>query len=187
MGSLKSLCLAALSAVIQCYQFSHSVVSDSLQPHGLQHDRPLCPSLTPRVYSNSCPLSQWCHPTASLSAVPFSSCLQSFPASESFPMSQFFTSGGQSINISASASVLPMNIQDWLPLRLTGLISLQGVQKTLKSLLQHHSSKESILQCSAFFVVQLSHPYLTTGKAIALTRQTFVGKVMSPLFNILSI
>ena len=104
-------------------QFSHSVVSNSLRPHGLQHTRLPCPSPTPGVYSNSCPLSWWCHPTISSSLVPFSSCLQSFPASGSFPMSQFFTSGGQSFGVSASASVLPMNIQDWFPLRLTGLIS----------------------------------------------------------------
>ena len=102
-------------------QFSHSVVSDSLRPHGLQHTRPPCPSPTPGVCSNSRPLSRWCHPTISTS-----SCPQSFPASGSFPMSQFFTSGGQSIGISASASVLPMNIQDWFPLGLTGLISLQS-------------------------------------------------------------
>ena len=109
----------------------------------------------------------------------FSSCLQSFPASGSFPMSQFFTLGGQRIGVSALASVLPMNIQDWFPPGLTNLISLQS-----KSLLQHHSSKASILWCSAFFIVQLSHPYMTTGKTIALTRRTFVGKVMSLLFNI---
>ena len=107
-------------------QFSCSVVSDSLQPHGLQHTRPPCPSPTPGVYSNSCPLSQWCHPTISSSVVPFSSCLQSFPASGSFQISQFFTSGGQSIGVSASASVLPINIQDWFPLGWTGLISLQS-------------------------------------------------------------
>ena len=102
------------------------VVSDSLQPHGLQHARSPCPSLTPRAYSNSCPSSQWCHPTTSSSVVPFSSHLQSFPASGSFPMSQFFTSGGQSIGVSASTSVPPMNIQDWFPLGLTGWISLQS-------------------------------------------------------------
>ena len=106
-----------------------------------------------------------------------------FPASGSFPMSQLFASGGQRIGVSASASVLPMNIQDWFPLGLTGWIS--AVQGTLKSLLQHHSSKASILQCSAFVIVQLSHPYMTTGKTIALTRRTFVGKVMSLLFNML--
>ena len=106
-------------------QFSCSVMSDSLQPHGLQHASLPCPSPTPKVYSNSCPLSQWCHPTISSSVVPFSSHPQSFPASGSFQMSQFFASGGQSIGVSASASVLPMNIQDWLPLRWTGWISLQ--------------------------------------------------------------
>ena len=105
-------------------QFSRSVVSNSLRPHGLQHTRPPCPSPTPKAYSNSCPLSRWCLPTISSSVVPFSSRLQSFPASGSFPMSQFFTSGGQSIGVSTSASVLPMNIQDWFPLGLTGLISL---------------------------------------------------------------
>ena len=107
-------------------QFSRSVVSDSLQPHGLQHARPPCPSPTPKVYSDSCPLSRWCHPTISSSVVPFSSCLQSFPASGSFQMNQFFASGGQSIGVSASASVLPMNIQDWFPLGWTGWISLQS-------------------------------------------------------------
>ena len=105
--------------------FSCSVLSDSLRPHGLQHARLPCPSPTPRVYSNSCPLTRWCHPTISPSVVPFSSCLQSFPASGSSPMSQFFTSGGQSIEASALASVFPMNIQDWFSLGLTGLISLQ--------------------------------------------------------------
>ena len=123
------------------------------------------------------------HPS---SVVPFSSCPQSFPASGSFQMSQLFTSGGQSISVSASTSVLPVNTQDWFPLELTGLISLLlSLQGTLKNLLQHHSSKASILR-SAFFTVQLSHPYMTTGKTIVLTRQTFVGKVMSLLFNMLS-
>ena len=107
-------------------QFSRSVMSDSLPPHGLLHARPPCPSPTPGAYSNSCPLSQWCHPTISSSVVPFSFCPQSFPVSGSFPMSQFFASGGQSIGVSASASVLPMTIQDWFPLGLTGLISLQS-------------------------------------------------------------
>ena len=105
---------------------SHSVMSDSLQPHGLQHIRPPCPSPTPGAYSNSCPLHRWCHPTISSSLVPFSSCLQSFPASGSFPMSQFFASGGQRIGVSASASVLAMNIQDWFSLGLTGWISFQS-------------------------------------------------------------
>ena len=107
-------------------QFSRSVMSDSLRPHGLKHTRPPCPSPTPGVYPNSCPLSQWCHPTISSSVVPFSFHLQSFPASGSFPMSQFFTSGGQSIGVSTSASLLSMNIQDWSPLGWTGWISLQS-------------------------------------------------------------
>ena len=161
-------------------QFSCSVMSDSLRPHGLQHARPPCPSPTPGVYLNPCPLSQWCHPTISSSVNPFSSHLQSFPAWGSFQMSQLFASGGQSIEVSASASVLPMNTQDWSPLGWTGCISLRD--KGLKSLLHHHSSKASILRCSAFFIVQLSHPYMTTGKTIALTRQTFVDKEMPLLF-----
>ena len=159
-------------------QFSCSVVSNSFRPHGLQHARFPCPSQTPEAYSNSC-LSRWCHPTISSSVVPFSSCLQSFP-----PLRQFFASGGQSIGASASASVLPMNIQDWFPLGWTGWISLQS--KGLSSLLQHHSAKASILPCSAFFIFQLSRPYMTTGKTIALTIWTFVDKVMSLLFNMLS-
>ena len=105
-------------------QLSRSVVSDSLLPHELQHARPPCPSPTPRAYSNSCPMSWWCHPTISSSVIPFSSRLQCFPASGSFPMSRLFESGGQSIGTSASASVLPMNIQGWFPLGLTGLIFL---------------------------------------------------------------
>ena len=104
--------------------FSRSVMSNSLHPRGLQHARPPCPSLSPRVHSNSCPLSQWCHPTISSSVIPFSPHLQSFLASGSFQMSQFFASGGQNIGVSASASVLPMNIQDSFPLGLTGFISL---------------------------------------------------------------
>ena len=107
-------------------QFSHSVMSDSLQSHGLQHTRLPCLSPTPGAYSNSCPSSQWCCPTISSSVIPFSSCLQSFPASGSFPVSQFFASGGQRIEVSALASVLPMNIQDWFPIGWTGWISLQS-------------------------------------------------------------
>ena len=126
-------------------------------------------------------LSQWCHPAISSSIIPFSSCPQSLPASESYPMSQFFPWGGQSIGVSASASVLPINNRDWSPSGWIGWISLQS--KGLKSLLQHHSSKASILGGSAFFIVQLSHQYMTTGKTIALTWRTFVGKVMSLLFN----
>ena len=166
------------------HQFSCSVMSSSLQPHGLQHILLPCPSPTPRARSNSCPSSQWWYPTIPSSVIPFSSCLQSFPASGSFQMNQFFALGGQSIGVSASASALPMNIQDWFPFGLTGWICLQS--KGLLSLLQHHSSKAWILQCSAFFIVQLSHPYMTTGKAIALTRWAYVGKVESLLFNVLS-
>ena len=171
-----------MEKVIDSVQFSCSVVSNSLQPHGLQHTRPPCPLPTSGVYSNSCPLSQWCHPTISSSVVPFSSHLQSCPASGSFEISQFFASGGQRTGVSASASVLPKSIQGWFPLRLTGLISLQS-RGLFKRLLQHDSSKASILWCSAFFTVQLSHLYITTGKTIALTIRTFVGKVMSLLFS----
>ena len=133
-----------------------------------------CPSPTPRAYS-TCLSSQWCHLTISSSLVPFSSCLQSFPASGSFQMSQLFAPGGQSIGGSASASILPMNIQDWFPLRWTGWISMQR-KGTLKSILQHDSSKASILWPSAFFIIQISHPYLTTGKTIALTRWPLLAK-----------
>ena len=130
-------------------QFSRSVMSDSLQPHGLQHARLPCSSPTPRAYSNSYPLSQWGHPTISSSVIPFSFRLQSFPASESFPMSQFFASDGQRIGISASASVLPMNIQDWFPLRWTGWISLQS-----KGLSRVFSN--TTVQKHQFFGAQLS-------------------------------
>ena len=153
-------------------------MSNSLRSHELQHNRPPCPSPTPRVYSNSCPSSQRWHPTISSSVVPFSSHLQYFLASGSFTTSQFFTLSGQSIG--TSASVFPMNIQDWFPKRIDWL-DLLAVQGTLKSLLQHHGSKASILWCSAFFIVQFSHPYMTTEKTIALTRWTFVSKVMSLL------
>ena len=153
--------------------FSHSVMSDSLRPHGLQHIRLPCPSLSPRVFANSCPLGWWCHPTISSSVIPFLSCPQPFLASESFPISWLLASGGQSIGTSASASVLQMNIQDWFSLGLTGLICLQS-----KGLLrvQHHNSKVYILQLSAFFTVQLSHLYMTTGKTITLTTQTLLAK-----------
>ena len=130
-------------------QFSHSVMSDSLQPHGLQHSRLPCPSPTPGAYSNSCPLSWWCHSTTSSSVFPFSSCLQSFPASGSFPLSQFFTSGGQSIGVSASVSVLPKNIQDWFPLGWTGWISLKS--KGLSRV-----SSNTTVQKHQFFGTQLS-------------------------------
>ena len=173
-------------SVFKSVQFSHSVMSDSLWPHELQYSRPPCPSPNPRVYSNSCPLSRWCHPTISSSVVPFSSCPQSVPASGSFQMSQLFASGGQSIGVSASKSVLPSNEHPGLISFRMDWLDLLAVQGTLKSLLQHHSWKASILLCSAFFTVQLSHPYMATGKIIALTRWTFVDKVMSLLFTMLS-
>ena len=127
-------------------QFSRSVMSDSLQPHGPQHARFPCPSPTPGVYPNSCLLSWRCHPTISSSVVPFSSRLQSFPASGSFPVSQFFESGGQSTAVSPSTSVLPMNIQDWFPSGLTGWISLQSMGLFYNTTVQKHQ----------FFSIQLS-------------------------------
>ena len=172
--------------VLSSVPFSHSVLSDSLRPHGLQHTRPPCPSPTPRVYSNPCPLSWWCHPAISSSAIPFSSHLQSFPASGFFQMSQFLASGGQSIGISACFIISPFNEYSGLISFRVDQLDLLPVQGTLKSLLQHYSSKASILRCSAFFIVWLSHPYTITGKTIALTRWTFVGKVMSLLCNMLS-
>ena len=146
--------------------------------------QPPCPSPTPGVHPNPCPLRWWCHPKISSSVVTFSSCPQSFPASGSFQMSQLFSSGGQSIGVWASTSVLPMNTQDLSPLGWTGWISIHS--KWLLRVLQHHSSKASILKHSAFFTVQLSHPYMTTGKTIVLTRWRFVDKVMYLLFNMIS-
>ena len=150
-------------------------MSDSFGPHEPQHARPPCPSPTPRVHPNPCPLSQWCHPTISSSVVSYSSCPQPFPASGSFQMSQLFVLGGQYWNFSFNIS--PSNEHpglisfrmDWL-----GLLAVQG---TLKSLLQHHSSKASVLWHSVFFILQLSHSYMTTGKTKALTRWTFADKV----------
>ena len=172
-------------------------MSNSLQPHGPQHSRPPCPSTTPVAYSNSCPLSKWCHPTISSSVIPNSSCPLSFPASGSFQMSQPFASGGQSIGVSASTSILPMNIQDWSPLGWNGWTSLQSkglsrvfsnttVQKHqfFSAQLSFHGVAKSrtrlsdftFFHFSAFFIVQLSHPYMTTGKTIALTRWTLLAK-----------
>ena len=157
-------------------QFSRSVMSNSLRPNGLYHARPPCPSPTPWVYPNSCPSSQWKHPTISSFVIPFSSCLQSFPATGSFPKSWFFGNHSRwpkywsfsfSINPSSEYSALISFRMDWL--------DLLAVQGTLKSPFQHHSSKASILRHSTFFMVQHSYPYMT-GKTIALTRQTFVGK-----------
>ena len=157
-------------------------MSHSLWLHRLQLIRPLCASLSPRVFSNSCPLRQWCLPTIFSSAAHSSPALNlSFLASGSFPMSRLFISGGQSIGASASASVLPMNTQGWFPFGWTGLISLQS--KALSRVFSNNSLKASILQCSAIYMVQLSHPYMTTGKTIALSTGTFVGKRMSPFFN----
>ena len=142
-------CTAKWICYTYTYQFSRSVVSNSLRPHGLKHARPPWPSPMPRVYSNSCPLSQCCHPTISSSVVPFSSHLQSFPASGSFPVSQFFAWGGQSIGLSALASVLPMNTQDWSPLGWTGWISLQskGIPRVFSN---------TTVQKHQFFGAQLS-------------------------------
>ena len=166
-------------------QFSRSVVSDSLWPHGPQHARLPYPSPTPRTCSDSCPSSWWCHPTTSSSVVPFSSCLQSFPASGSFQMSQLFTSGGQTTGASASALVLPMNIQDWFPLGLTGWISVQS--NGLSRVFSNTTVQKHQFFCAQLsLIVQLSHPYMTTGTTIALARRTFVGKLMSLLFNTLS-
>ena len=145
-------------------------MSSSLQPPGLQHAKLPCPSLSPAICSNLCPLSQWCYLTISCSVIPFSSCLPSFPAPGSFPVSQFFTSGGQTIGASTSASVFPINIQDWFPLGLTGLISLQP--KELSRVL----SSTTVQECLAFFTVQLSYPYMTNGKTVALIIWTFVDK-----------
>ena len=160
--------------------FSCQVVFASLWPHGLQPARPPYPSPSPRACPSSFPLSEWCHPTISSSDVLFCPT-QSFPASGSFPMSGFFAARGQSIGALASASVLPMTIQDWFPLGLTGLISL--LSKGLPGVFSSTNKKASILWCSAFFMVQLSHSYMTTGKTIALTRQTFVRNAMSLFFN----
>ena len=151
-----------------------SVMSDSLRPHELQHARPPCPSPTPWVHPNSCPSSRWCHPAISRSVIPFSSCPQSLPASVFSSESIFRIRWPKywSINFSISPSKEHPGLisfrMDWL-----GLLAVQG---TLKSLLQHHSSKASILWCSVFFTVQLSHPYMTTGKSIALTRWTYLKK-----------
>ena len=164
-----------MGIVVCLVQFSRSVVSDSLRPHELQHAKPPCPSPTHGVYSNSCPSSRWCHPAFSSSVIPFSSCLQSLPASETFPMSQLFAWSGQSIGVSALASVLPKNTQDWSALEWTGWIFLQskGVSRVFSS---------TTVQKHWFFGAHLSlwsnsHSYMTTGKTIALNIWTFVGKV----------
>ena len=165
--------------------FSHSVKFESLWPHGLQHARLPFPSLSPRVYSNSCSSSRWCHPTISSSVVPFSSCLQSFPASGFFSIESV-------VHIrwpkywSFSFSISPSNEYSGFISCRIDWFDLLAVQGTLKSVPQHHSSKASVFWHSTFFMVQLSHPYMTPGKTIALTILTFVGKVMSLFFNMLS-
>ena len=145
--------LLPLSMMFSSVQFSHSVMSDSLRPHGPQHARPPCPSPTPGVHPNPCPSSQWCHPIISSSVIPFSSCRQYFPASGSFPMSQLLALGGQSIRVSASTSVLPKNTQDWSPLGWTGWISLQskGFSRVFSN---------TTVQKHQFFGVQLYSPTL---------------------------
>ena len=157
-------------------------MSNSLKPHGLQHVRPHCPSPTPRVYSNLCPLTQWCHPTISSSAIPFSSIFNLSQHQGSF---RWVSSLHQVVKV-LEFNNSPSNEHPGLISFKINWLDLLTVQGTLKSLLQHHSSKASLPQCSAFFLVQLSHPYMTAGKTIALTRWTFVGKVLSLLFNILS-
>ena len=164
--------------------FSHSVVSNSLWCHGLQHTRLFSPSPSPGACSNSCLLIRWYHPTTLSSVIPSSSCILYFPASGYFPMSQFFPSGGQTIGASASASVLPLNTQGWFPLGLTGLISMQS-----KGISRVYSN--TTVQKHRFFCAQPTlwsniHIHMTTGKTMDLTRWTFVGKVMSLLFNMLS-
>ena len=160
-------------------------MSNSLRLHEPQHTKPPCPSPTPGVCSNSCPLSRWCHPTISSSVIPFSSCLQSFPASGCFPkMSALHIRWPK--HWSFSFNISPSNEHPGLVSFRMDWLDLLAVQGTLKSLLQHHSSKASVLRCSAFIMVQLSHLYMTPGKTIALTRWTFFGKVISLFFNILS-
>ena len=182
-NNYRGLWVALSPNALRSVQFSCSLVADSLQPHEPQHTRPPCPSLTPGVYPNSCPSSWWCHTTISSSVVPFSSCPQPFPASGSFQMSQPFTSGGQSIGVSASTSVFPMNIQGWFPLGLSDLISccLRDSQESTPA-----PQFESINFSALLLMVELLHLYMITRKTIAFTRWTFVSKVMSLLFNMLS-
>ena len=184
MVSLCSLLLLLFLAMlhgISSVQFNRSVLSNSLRPHESQHTRPPCPSPSPKVHSNSRPSSQWCHPAISSSVVSFSSCPQSLPAS--------VVSSESTLCIrwpkywSFSFSIIPSKEHPGLISFRMDWLDLLAVQGTFKSLLQHYSSKASILRCSAFFTVQLSHPYMTIGKTIALTRMTFVGKVISLLFN----
>ena len=160
-------------------------MSNPLQPHESQHTRPPCPSPTPGVHSDSCPSGQWCHPAISSSVVSFSSCPQSLPASESFPMSQLFTWSGQSTGVSALASFLPKKSQGWSPSKWIGWIS--WLSKGLSRVFSNTTVPRHQFFCAQpFFIVQLSHSYMTTEKTLDLTRRTFVGKVISLLFNMLS-
>ena len=174
----------AVETIFSSVQFSHSVVSNSLWPHEPQHARPPCPSPTPGVHPNPCPLSQWCHPTISSSVTRFPSCHQSFPASGSFPVSQLFASGRQSIGASSSASVFPMNVQGWFPLGLTGLISL--LSKGLSRV-----SSSTTVQKHQFFGTQpslWSHSHIHTWllESHSFHSIDFGSKVMSLLFNAVS-
>ena len=178
-----NLCINFVLVFTCCY-CSVAVVSDSLWPHELQHTRLPCPSLSPWVCSNSCPLSRWCHPTISSSVTPFSSCLI-FPSIRVFPNESVLRIKWPKY-WSFIVNISPSSEYSGLTSFRIDCFDLLLVQGTLKSLLQHHSLKASILWCSAFFMVQLSHPCMTTGKTIALIRWTFVGKVMSLLFNTLS-
>ena len=173
------------SVVILIPQFSHSVVSDYLRPHESQQARPPCPSPTPRVHPNPCPLCPWCHPTISSFVVPFSSRPLIFPSIRIFSNKSALCMRWPKY-WSFSFSISPSNEHPGLISFRMVWLDLLAVQWTLKSLLQHNISKASILQHSAFFIVQLSHLYMTTGKTIALTRRTFVGQVISLLFNMLS-
>ena len=173
--------------------FSCLVVSDSLWPHGSQHNRPPCASPTPGTYSNSCPSSRWCHPAIWSSVIPFSYCPRSLPASEFFVfVFLFFSPKESTLRIrwpkywSFSYSISPSSEHSGLISFRMDWLDLLTAQGTLKSLLQHRSSKPSIIRCSAFFTVLLSHPYMTIGKPIALTRRTFIDNVVSLLFNTLS-
>ena len=183
-SSLTGLIFLSLQSVSHSVsQFSRSVVSDSLQPHELQHARPPCPPPTPRVHSNSCPLSPWCHPAISSSVIPFSSCPQSFPASGSFQLSQLFASGGQSVGVSASASLLPMNTQDWSPLGWTGWVCAKLLQScpTLCNPMNHSLPGSSVhgdspgkntgVGCHAF----LQGIFLTRGSNLHLLSPALAG------------
>ena len=160
------------TSVPSVQSLSRSTLSDSLRPHEPQHARPPCPSPTPGVHPNPCPLSRWCHPTISSSVISFSTCPQSLPASKSFPINQLFAWSSQSIGVSTS---VPIEHPGLVSFKMD-LLDLLAVQGTLKCLLQHHSSKASVFWHSVSFTVQLSHPYMTTGKTIALTRQTLLEK-----------